>query len=164
MFILNVVNFVKNFVPTFLQQPRMMAWVNLQVYHVGLLWTELSLQNTAWLNELAVTIATNNLQSHLQTLYPLSGGNLVSITTDSDAVPYIYIGWPKQHHKPVFGAYKSEAVAAKYYPTVGFPNERRFLNNYTVKIPVAYQPQEPAILNILNKYKPVAKQFTIQYI
>jgi hypothetical protein len=142
----------------------MIAWVKLQVYHVGLLWSDLSNQHVAWLNELAVTIATDTLQAHLRTIYPISGGIQVTVTTDSDAVSYIYMGWPKQHHKPVFGAYKSEAAAANYYPTVGYPNERRFINNYTVKIPVAYQPQEPAILNILNKYKPVAKTFTIQYI
>jgi hypothetical protein len=164
MFVIDLNKFVDNFVPPFLRKPRMLAWAKLQVYHVGLLWVDLSNQHAAWLNELAVNIATDTLQAHLRTLYPLSAGNNVSIVTNSDAVPYIYIGWPKQHHKPVYGAYKSEAVAPKYYPAVGFPNERRFLNNYTVKVPIAYQPQEPAILNILNKYKPVAKTFTIQYI
>jgi hypothetical protein len=164
MFVIDLDKFVHNFVPPFLRKPRMVAWVKLQVYHIGLLWTELSNQNTAWVNELAITLATDVLQAHLRSLYPAVSGNDVTIKTDSDAVPYIYVGFPKQHHKPVYVAFKSEAAAPSRYPSVGYIDERRFLNNYTVVIPISYQPQEPTIKAILNKYKPAAKQFKIQYI
>jgi hypothetical protein len=160
MTIIDLDVFVNNMVPPFLRKAKMMAWVKLQVFHIGVLWLELSNTYTAYLNELAITVATDVLQNYMRVRFPLSGGNNVTITATYDTLPYFYTGFNGEHYAPMYGGYNNENFSIYSH----YANEYRKLINYNVQVPITYQTQDATINAVVNKYRPFSKQFQIIYI
>ncbi len=151
---------VHDFLPPQLRGERMIAWCKVMASSIIDIQTQLKTMYDKILLDLAINVTTDTLQAHLRTKYPQIGGLNISILNQYTPTP-IYGGYNLEHDAKGYIGYPNEAGHDVY---IGYADEYRHLVDYIVEVPTARQPDEPDIIYILNKYKPVGKTYAINYI
>ena len=160
MFLFDFSLFVRRNLPPHLRTPVMVAWVNLLLQPLVVLWAEWLNYYTQLLAMLEINSATNILQAALRVLYPTVSGFDCHIVTVYDDRIQAYDNFIGEHHAEEFDYFLSETVP----PTFDFfirEDARKY--DFIAYVPTAYMGQEQAIAAFLNRYRPAGHRLIIEF-
>jgi hypothetical protein len=160
MFIFDFLLFVRCNLPPHLRTPMMVAWINLTLQPLVVLWAEWLNYYTQLLGTLAIHSGTDILQAALRVLYPTVGGFKCHIITVYDDRTQAYDNFVGEYHAPEFDYFIGEVSPPAFD---FFINEDARQYDFIAYIPTAYVGSQQAIAAFLNRYRPAGHRLIIEF-